>query len=81
MNTATETQSDKDVRLFRLAVDRAERRVGNSVFGFLQGILQEALIAEEILTIITSQDEDVSDARVRDLGSRLRDLLNEWANV
>lgn len=66
------------VRLFKLAVARAERKVGQSVFDFQPLVIRKALVASEILTIVNEQDDDVTDAKVRTLALVLDSMLAHW---
>jgi hypothetical protein len=73
--TLPATAREKNLRLFRIASDRAEKKIGTEVFLFLQASLRKALIAQEILVLINEQDEDTSDARVREMVEVLMAIL------
>jgi hypothetical protein len=72
------TNSDKNLRLYKLAVQAAYDAVGKQVFEFQPVVIQRALIAEQILTLVDSQDEAVSDARVRQMVSGLNAYNSQW---
>ena len=72
------TDKETTARLFRVAVDRAVEKIGKNVFCFQQPPIQQALVAQEILILVNSQDDDVSDARVRQMVQELSDELAVW---
>lgn len=65
------TESDRLMRLYRIAVDRAASKIGKAVYDFQPKVIRRALVAEEILAIVSEQDEDVSDTRVRTMANAL----------
>jgi hypothetical protein len=73
------TQSDKDIRLFRIAVANAERNIGKAIFDFQPEVIRKALVASEILTIVNGQDDELSDSSVRRLAGALEAILDHAA--
>lgn len=69
---------DKDIRLFRVAVERAKKSVGEAVFNFQNNVIQRALIAAEVLSLLNEQDDSISDARVREMALVLDSLVQNW---
>jgi hypothetical protein len=65
------TENEKHIRLYRIARDNAERNIGKAIFDFQPKVIQRALVAEEILAIINAQDDDISDARIREMTNAL----------
>lgn len=59
-------------RLFDITVANAKRAIGPEIFAFQPLVIQKALVAREILTVLNAQDEDiVADARIRALALAL----------
>jgi hypothetical protein len=54
-------------RLYQIAEDKAVAGVSHQVFHFLPPVARKGLVAQEILTVLSGQDDDTSDARVREL--------------
>ena len=77
MTTVKSPQDPKlteDRRLFRPAI----KAVGKEVFLFQNSVIQRALIASEILTLVNAQDDDVPDARVRQIALTLDTMLGSY---
>ncbi len=77
INTQYRTEGNF-VRLFKIAVDRAEKKVGKAVFDFQPLVIRQALVSAELFTIVNEQDDDISDARVRTLGLVLHQMVGTW---
>jgi hypothetical protein len=67
-----------EMRMFDIAVNNAVRNVGKAVFDFQPLVVQKGLVAAAILTLISGQDESVSDQRVRALVLKLDSMLSDW---
>lgn len=74
----TYTTDDTNDRLWRMAVERAEAQIGSQVFAFVSKEVRRALIAEQVLTLLVAQDEEVSDRRVREAMTALDEILGRW---
>jgi hypothetical protein len=64
-------------RLYSIALDRAQGQISNQVFHFLPEAVRRALVAEQILILVNSQDEDTADSRIRNLVHALHQVNQE----
>ena len=77
MTTAPAT--DKNLRLYLVALKNTYTSIGAEVFEFQPLVIQRALIAESILDLINAQDEDgTSDKRVREMVAALIAINGQW---
>lgn len=63
INAVDETQ--KNMRLFKIAVKNAKDSVGLGVFDFQPTVIKRALVSGAIVTLLNAQDDLVDDARIR----------------